>query len=255
MILLQIIGHHLTFSLSLSLPPSQYALIDTPGQIEIFTWSAAGAVITEALASSLPTVILYVVDTPRCESPAAFMSNMLYACSILYKTRLPFVIAFNKTDAADPEPMMEWMQDYQVFLDALDNATTGREADDESYMSTLTRSMALALAEFYETIAAVPVSAVTGDGVDQLLAAIDAGAQEWASEYVPELMRKRAVREATDIAEQNESMQRFRADLAKASLADGQPPPVKTPAQLREEFLEPGQSFQGGNDSEDDVHE
>ncbi|RZC72163.1 hypothetical protein C5167_035330 [Papaver somniferum] len=63
-----------------------YVLVDTPGQIEIFTWSASGWIITEAFASTFPTVIAYVVDTPRSSSPVTFMSNMIYACSILYKT-------------------------------------------------------------------------------------------------------------------------------------------------------------------------
>ena len=59
---------------------SSYVIIDTPGQIEIFTWSASGAIITDAVASALPTVIAYIVDTPRAVAPATFMSNMLYAC-------------------------------------------------------------------------------------------------------------------------------------------------------------------------------
>lgn len=58
----------------------QYVFLDTPGQIEIFTWSASGAIITEALAATYPTVVIYVVDTPRTVSPATFMSNMLYSC-------------------------------------------------------------------------------------------------------------------------------------------------------------------------------
>ena len=32
-------------------------LIDTPGQIEIFTWSASGTIITDTLAASYPTVV------------------------------------------------------------------------------------------------------------------------------------------------------------------------------------------------------
>ena len=84
-----------------------YVLVDTPGQIEIFTWSASGAIITEAFASTFPTVVTYVVDTPRSSSPVTFMSNMLYACSILYKTRLPLVLAFNKTDVAQHQFALE----------------------------------------------------------------------------------------------------------------------------------------------------
>ncbi len=36
------------------------------------------------------------MDTSKCVSPITFMSNMLYACSILYKTKLPFIITMNK---------------------------------------------------------------------------------------------------------------------------------------------------------------
>lgn len=84
-----------------------FVLVDTPGQIEIFTWSASGAIITEAFASTFPTVIAYVVDTPRSANPVTFMSNMLYACSILYKTRLPLVLTFNKVDVAKHEFALE----------------------------------------------------------------------------------------------------------------------------------------------------
>lgn len=85
---------------------SRYVLIDTPGQIEVFTWSASGTIITEALvgvrfgsvwfgpvrfilrcvcvcgsqASSFPCVVIYVMDTSRSVNPVTFMSNMLYAC-------------------------------------------------------------------------------------------------------------------------------------------------------------------------------
>lgn len=74
----------------------EVCVIDTPGQIEVFTWSASGNIITETLASTFPTVVVYVMDTVRSVNPVTFMSNMLYACSILYKTKLPFIIAMNK---------------------------------------------------------------------------------------------------------------------------------------------------------------
>ena len=37
-------------------------MFDTPGQIEVFTWSASGNIISESLASLYPTVIVYVMD-------------------------------------------------------------------------------------------------------------------------------------------------------------------------------------------------
>jgi hypothetical protein len=40
---------------------NKYILFDTPGQIEVFTWSASGAIITESISATLPTVVVYVI--------------------------------------------------------------------------------------------------------------------------------------------------------------------------------------------------
>ena len=149
----------------------EYFLIDTPGQMEIFTWSASGAIITETLATAFPTVIVYVMDTPRNQSSATFMSNMLYACSILYKMKLPLVVVFNKTDVASSDTCMAWMQDFEAFQAALQ--------EEKSYMGTLAQSMALMLEEFYKTLTAVGVSALTGDGIDAFFHAVDSAAAEY----------------------------------------------------------------------------
>lgn len=82
-------------------------LVDTVGLIEVFTCSGSGTMITEAFASTFPTVIAYVVDTVRSSDPNMFMSIMLSACSILDKTRLPLVLAFNKTDIAQHQFALE----------------------------------------------------------------------------------------------------------------------------------------------------
>ena len=44
---------------------TDYVIIDTPGQIEVFTWSASGSIITETLATTLPTVSSLKLEMPK----------------------------------------------------------------------------------------------------------------------------------------------------------------------------------------------
>ena len=47
------------------------------------------------------------------------MSNMMYALSILYKSKTPLLVLFNKTDVLDCSFAAEWMTDFQAFDEAL----------------------------------------------------------------------------------------------------------------------------------------
>jgi hypothetical protein len=181
-------------------------IIDTPGQIEIFTWSASGAIICESIAALFPTVVVYIMDTERCKNPATFMSNMLYACSIMYKTRLPFVVVFNKTDIEPCDFAIEWMQDFTAFQEAL--------SGDESYMSSLVHSMSLVLEEFYSQLSVVGVSAVTGEGIDEFMECVADATREYETEYRVEFEKQTRERKAAKEAEAKKSIEKLMKDLS-----------------------------------------
>ncbi|ODQ67454.1 hypothetical protein NADFUDRAFT_45552 [Nadsonia fulvescens var. elongata DSM 6958] len=193
----------------------KHVLVDTPGQIECFIWSASGAIVTDALASSMPTVIAYIVDTPRTTSPATFMSNMLYACSILYKTKLPMIIVFNKCDAQDAEFAKEWMTDFEAFQETLRNSEdlNGEGENSSGYMGSLMNSLSLMLEEFYRHLDVVSVSAYTGAGFDEFLEAVDRKKEEYEVDYKAERERILKEREETKLRKKEKDLARLMKDM------------------------------------------
>ncbi|KAL9932183.1 hypothetical protein V8E36_008955 [Tilletia maclaganii] len=218
-------------------PEVDEIILDTPGQIEIFTWSASGSIITDALGSAMPTCVAYVIDTPRTTAPATFMSNMLYACSIMYKSKLPFILVFNKTDLQPHDFAVEWMQDFEAFQRDLKvgNATDpvpeivargkgpaplsvgGSRLDPEaegSYMNSLMNSMALVLDEFYSNLRSVGVSSTTGEGIDDFLRALQEARTEYLADYRPELERIAAEKEVKAEKEKKRQLDQLMRDMA-----------------------------------------
>lgn len=197
---------------------ADFVLVDTPGQIEAFTWSASGQILSESLASTFPTVLVFVVDTVRCaSSPNTFMSNMLYACSMYYRTRLPLVICFNKTDVVSSEFCMEWMKDFETFQEALDNARhEGGGANNESgFYDSLTRSLSLVLDEFYQEFSknAVGISAVTGDGIDDFWKVVRQAADTDFQDYIEDMKHRIQEQDAKRQAMARTQARRLQQDI------------------------------------------
>ena len=81
-----------------------------------------------------------------------FLNSQLMTCRrILYKTRLPFILVFNKIDVEPHDFAIEWMHDFQAYQAALDEK--GRdEMGEMAYSSSLMSSMSLVLDEFYNNL-------------------------------------------------------------------------------------------------------
>ncbi|KAL4913686.1 hypothetical protein BDW62DRAFT_192119 [Aspergillus aurantiobrunneus] len=207
--------------------PIKHFLIDTPGQIEVFVWSASGSILLETLASSFPTVIAYIIDTPRTSSTSTFMSNMLYACSILYKTKLPMILVFNKTDVQDAEFAKEWMTDFDAFQQALREEEASGQFGTEGgaggfgagsgYMGSLLNSMSLMLEEFYRHLNVVGVSAMTGDGIDEFFEAVEEKRKEFEKDYKPELERLKKQREEAQATQREVELGKLMKDMNLSS--------------------------------------
>ncbi|KAL8445552.1 hypothetical protein Emed_005510 [Eimeria media] len=186
-----------------------YVIVDTPGQIEVFTWSASGSLITEALAATFPTCIVYTVDACRSQAPNTLLSNMVHACSVLYRHKLPFLAALNKIDAQEDSRCLQWIRDYDLFQEAL--------LEDDRYMGSLGRSTALALCSFYENIEILPLSAITKQGFEKLPVHLEKLRKEYQDSFLPYLMEQRAAAQRRKLKQQQEQLKKFAADSSSSS--------------------------------------
>ena len=203
--------------------PIKNIIVDTPGQIEVFMWSASGSILLESLASSFPTVVAYIIDTPRTSSTSTFMSNMLYACSILYKTKLPMILVFNKTDVKDADFAKEWMTDFEAFQAALKQEEDsgsfggveggGAFGGGSGYMGSLLNSMSLMLEEFYRHLSVVGVSSMTGKGITDFFTAVGEKAEEYHRDYKPELEKRREDRQKEKAGKREKDLGKMMRDM------------------------------------------
>lgn len=82
-----------------------------------------------------------------------YRSPIIFSSSILYKTKLPFILVFNKTDVQPHDFALEWMSDFEEFQAALATHSGARDSEGEpTYMNSLMNSMSLVLDEFYKNL-------------------------------------------------------------------------------------------------------
>eukprot|EP01057_Protomagalhaensia_wolfi_P005693 Protomagalhaensia_wolfi_Nauph_80__5692@NODE_671_length_2145_cov_43_323837_g498_i0_p2_GENE_NODE_671_length_2145_cov_43_323837_g498_i0NODE_671_length_2145_cov_43_323837_g498_i0_p2_ORF_typecomplete_len299_score48_81ATP_bind_1/PF03029_17/1_1e73AAA_31/PF13614_6/2e07VirC1/PF07015_11/5e08SRPRB/PF09439_10/9_6e06SRP54/PF00448_22/1_8e05MipZ/PF09140_11/1_8e05AAA_16/PF13191_6/4_7e05NTPase_1/PF03266_15/3_6e05GTP_EFTU/PF00009_27/7_3e05RsgA_GTPase/PF03193_16/0_46RsgA_GTPase/PF03193_16/3_7e02RsgA_GTPase/PF03193 len=189
-----------------------YILIDTPGQIEVFNWSASGTIILDSLAITVPSMIAFAIDSVRCQRPTTLMANMMYACSVLYKSKLPFVGVFTKSDLIDPTPQMLWIADPKEFADAANK--------EDTYAATLSKSLAVALSQFYDAFRVVAVAVAASEvdrlvGMESLLSSVEKAREEYFDHYLGWITEQRErLAQEKQKAVQGE-IDRFEADLSE----------------------------------------
>ncbi|KAH9600235.1 GPN-loop GTPase [Trypanosoma melophagium] len=183
-----------------------WIVVDTPGQIEVFTWSASGQIITESLSATWPTILLFVADTTRCASPQTFMSTMLYSSSIMLKQQIPLVLAFNKTDVISSDLAVSWMRDPDAVSDAV-NATKGGNC-----AGSLVQSLSLFTHSFYEKLPFASVSAATGRGMEELEGALLLARRRFLEEKEPQLRKRENESNEERAAESERMLREYRKD-------------------------------------------
>lgn len=85
---------------------SDYVLVDTPGQIELFAFREASKAIVDALSGDR-SVIAFLFDPALARTPGGFVSLLMLSSTLEFRFRLPMVNLLAKSDVLTPEQLAE----------------------------------------------------------------------------------------------------------------------------------------------------
>ena len=100
---------------------TNYFLIDTPGQMELFTFREASRVIIDAFGRE-DTALVYLNDPALVKQPSGYISSVLLAATTQFRHSVPFVNVLSKSDLLTPEELeqvVKWSLDAFALYDAL----------------------------------------------------------------------------------------------------------------------------------------
>ncbi|KAE8303649.1 ATP-binding protein [Giardia duodenalis] len=203
-------------------------VVDTPGQIEVFTWSSSGEIVSKFFGSAYPTILLYIVDSERCLNPITFVASMLYCCSIMERLELPVIIVFNKSDliapslSVEPDTFNRWapwvyMRNNVALSEAFSDFQE-RNVNSIAYSDIFYESLSTILEEFYNVIDYVNVSSYTGLGFEGLLDKIRRVSAQYIEEYPTRLDEHRRAVEQEKQQKEREKEDPYQSLFADMSL-------------------------------------
>ncbi len=102
------------------------AIVDTPGQLEMFAFRDVGARIAEGLSDE-GKGLLYLFDSAVCRDPLNYVMNMFLASAINSRFLLPQVSVLSKADLLkdDLEEIESWSENPLLLEDAINNRLSG----------------------------------------------------------------------------------------------------------------------------------
>ena len=104
---------------------TDYVLVDTPGQVELFAFRESSKAIVDALSGDRST-IAFLFDPALAKSPSGFVALMMLSATVEFRFRLPTVNALTKSDLLPPEQLAEiigWGDDLGRLSDAVQSET------------------------------------------------------------------------------------------------------------------------------------
>jgi GTPase SAR1 family protein len=144
---------------------TDFVLIDTPGQLELFTFRQSSRVVVDELSGDA-AILVYLYDPALARTANGFVSSLMLASTTHFRLPVPMIPVLAKADTLSEEEsdrIEAWSKDYSPLF----NALLDESIDSQTQIS----------AEFLQALESVgvgrnviPVSADTGEGIEDIYA-------------------------------------------------------------------------------------
>jgi len=144
---------------------TDYVLIDTPGQLELFTFRQSSKVVMEELSGE-SAMLVFLYDPGLAKTPNGFVSSLMLAATVHFRMPVPMMSVLSKADSIAPaerDKVLLWSSDFYALFNAL--------LDDSIDAQT---QVSAELLQAMDAVGAgrelVPISSDTGEGLEDLYA-------------------------------------------------------------------------------------
>lgn len=145
---------------------TDYVLVDTPGQLELFAFRESSEITVKAFGRE-DSMLVYLSDPSLCRTPNGFISAMTLGALVQFRLQLPMINLLSKIDTLT-EDDMDRMLDWYSVPDAL----YGDLLDADSVPQTVVGMELFKAMESTGVFGEMrPVSAQDGTGVEEIYAA------------------------------------------------------------------------------------
>ncbi len=100
---------------------TDFRLVDTPGQMELFTFRESSQVVIDAFGRDA-SLLVYLSDPILSRKPSGLVSSLLLAATCQFRHAVPFLNVLSKSDILSEEELkrtLKWSSDPYALYDAL----------------------------------------------------------------------------------------------------------------------------------------
>jgi len=143
---------------------TDYYIVDTPGQMELFTLREASNIVIKALGIE-NSMLFYLFDPHLAKTPQGYVALLMQSLSAQFRLELPVAHVLTKTDLItqeEKEKILEWSNDANELYEAL--------VERSSLYTNLSIEFfrALEIIDAFKPL--IPASAETGEGLADIYA-------------------------------------------------------------------------------------